>query len=110
MVNVINRENPSIVATGYLLVQVQDQTVQMVVMGCTISTMCKPTMEYQSVNPTTQVALFSVCNGDCSSLLSIKWNIYEGSLNSSSNIVQWTQFNSTTSKQNIWFFGEYLHD
>ncbi|CAF1672869.1 unnamed protein product, partial [Adineta ricciae] len=101
MVNMVNRENPSIYATGYLLVQVQDQTVQIIAMGCVVSTMCKPNMEYQSVNPTTQMALFSVCNGDCSSLLNVKWNIYEGSLNSSSNTIQWTQFNSTISKQNI---------
>ncbi|CAF1443700.1 unnamed protein product, partial [Adineta ricciae] len=105
MVNMVNRENPSIYATGYLLVKIQDQTVQIIDMGCVVSTMCKPNMEYQSVNPTTQVALFSVCNGDCSSLLNVKWNIYEGSLNSSSNTIQWTQFNSTLSKENIWFFG-----
>jgi hypothetical protein len=68
--------------------------------------MCMSNMEYQFVTPTTQVALFSICIDNCSSLLNITWNIYQGLLNSSSNIVQWTQFNSTISDQNIWFFGE----
>ncbi|UJR38826.1 hypothetical protein I4U23_031491 [Adineta vaga] len=105
MVIMINRENSSIQATGYLLVQVQDQTVHTVTVGCVISTMCMSNMEYQSVNPTTQVALFSICNDNCSSLSNITWNIYEGLLNSSSNIVKWTRFNSTIAKKNIWFFG-----
>jgi hypothetical protein len=74
--------------------------------SCVISTMCVPNMEYQLLNPTTQVALFSICIGNCSSLLNIKWNIQQGLLNSSSNVVQWTQFNTTISNQNAWFFGE----
>jgi hypothetical protein len=65
-------------------------------------------MEYQLVNPTTQIALFSYCIGNCSQLQNIIWNIYTGLLNSSSNLTQWTLFNSMITYENIWFFGKDL--
>ena len=70
-----------------------------------IWTLCVPNLEFQLVNPTTQVALFSVCNGNCTALQNITWNIYHGAINASSNFTQWTLFKQTTSRQNIWFFG-----
>ena len=63
-------------------------------------------MEYQFLNPTTQVALFSVCIGTCTSISNITWNVYQGAMNSSSSIVQWTLFNQINQYQNIWFFGK----
>ena len=66
--------------------------------------MCIPNLEFQLLNPTTQVALFSVCFENCSSLQNITWNIYQG-FNASLSTVQWTLFNQTRSYQNIWFFG-----
>ncbi|CAF4403383.1 unnamed protein product, partial [Adineta steineri] len=74
---------------------------------CVISILCVPNLEYQFVNPTTQVALFAICVGNCINLQSIKWNIYQGSDNStSSNSTQWTLFNNTILYENIWFFGK----
>jgi hypothetical protein len=70
--------------------------------------MCVPNLEFQLVNPTTQVALFSVCVGNCTTLQNIIWNIYQGTANSSSNFTEWTLFNQTNSYINIWFFGKYL--
>jgi hypothetical protein len=70
--------------------------------------MCTPNFEYQFVNPTTQVALFSNCVGNCSTLQNITWNIYYGAIDSSSNITTWTLFNQTTAYQDIWFFGKDL--
>jgi len=61
-------------------------------------------MESQLVNPTTQIALFSICIGNCTTIQNITWNIYQGSMNSSSNLTQWTLFNQMI-YQNIWFFG-----
>jgi hypothetical protein len=66
--------------------------------------MCSPNLEFQLLNPTTQVALFSICVGNCTTIQNITWNIYQGSMNSSSNITQWTLFNQII-YQNIWFFG-----
>jgi hypothetical protein len=63
--------------------------------------MCAPNAEYQFVNPTTQVALYSICHGDCRSLLYIEWHLYEGTINASTNIVQWKLFDTT-------FDAEYL--
>ncbi len=74
--------------------------------SCVISTMCLPDLELQLVNPTTQVSLFSLCSGSCSSINNITWNIYFGIMNSSSNFTQWTLFNKTNQYQNIWFFGK----
>jgi hypothetical protein len=68
--------------------------------------MCIPNMEYQYINPTTQVALFSACLNNCTTVENITWNIYQGSLNSSSNITQWTLFNQMNSYRDIWFFGK----
>lgn len=62
-------------------------------------------MEYQHVNPTTQVALFSVCSGVCQPINYITWTVYSGVMNSSSNIVQWTPFNQMSHYRDIWFFG-----
>ena len=48
--------------------------------------MCSPNLEYQYLNPTTQIALFSSCTGNCTEILHITWNIYQGSNTSSNNI------------------------
>ena len=68
--------------------------------------MCVSNMEFQLVNPTTQVALFALCLGNCTNIRNITWNIYQGLLNSSSNVTQWNLFNQMTAYQNIWFFGK----
>ncbi len=70
--------------------------------------MCVPNLEFQLVNPTTQVALFATCTGNCTTLQSIIWNIYQGSANSSSNVTQWILFNQMNAYENIWFFGKNL--
>jgi hypothetical protein len=70
--------------------------------------MCIPNIEYQYINPTTQVALFSICTGNCTTVQNVTWNIYQGSMNSTSNICQWTLFNQTNFYQNIWFFGKII--
>jgi hypothetical protein len=69
--------------------------------------MCVPNLEFQLVNPTTQVALFALCIGDCTIIQNITWNIYEGSMNSSSNVAEWVLFNQINQYQNIWFFGKF---
>ena len=71
--------------------------------------MCIPNVEYQYVNPTTQVALFSMCIDKCTTIQNITWNIYEGSMNSNSNISKWTLFDQTNSYRDIWFFGIVIH-
>jgi hypothetical protein len=64
--------------------------------------MCIPNAEYQLINPTTQIALFSHCLlKNCSSIENIKWNVYSGEMNSTLNITIWTLFNSTD-----WFYGQ----
>jgi hypothetical protein len=70
--------------------------------------MCIPNTEYQYVNPTTQVALFSTCISNCKTDQNITWNVYQGSNNSSTNTTQWTLFNQMSSYQDIWFFGKYI--
>jgi hypothetical protein len=69
--------------------------------------MCLSNIEFQLVNPTTQVALFAQCVGNCTTLQNITWNIYQGSINSSSNISQWILYNQINQYQNIWFFGKF---
>ena len=51
--------------------------------SCVISGMCNADAEYQVINPTTQVALFSFCLDNCSTIEDIIWNIYQGTKNDS---------------------------
>ena len=104
MVYMENRRNATLQATGYVLVRVDDSRPQLVAIACVISKMCIPNLEFQLVNPTTQVALFSECRGSCSSLMNITWNVYQG-LNGSLSTMQWTPFSQITQHENIWFFG-----
>lgn len=67
--------------------------------------MCIPNVEYQYVNPTTQVAMFSTCIGHCSTIENITWNIYQRSMNSNSSISKWTLFNQANACSDICFFG-----
>jgi hypothetical protein len=68
--------------------------------------MCVSKREFQYINQETQVALFSDCIGNCSSVLNIRWNIYQGSMNASSDTVEWTRFDQMTFYENVWFFGK----
>ena len=95
MSNILNSTQQ---ATGYVLVNIENTRPQMIAIGCVIVTLCSPNLEYQFVNPTTQVALFSLCLGNCSSIQKIVWNVYSGQANSS----LWILFNQT---QN-YFFGK----
>jgi len=61
-----------------------------------IITLCAPNLEYQFVNPTTQVALFSIAIGNYTRIENITWNVYFGERNSSANYSQWTLFNQQT--------------
>ena len=76
--------------------------------SCVVSRLCAPNMEYQFVNPTTQVALFSQCLPLCTAVNNITWTVYQGIMNASSNIVQWTPYSGMKQYENIWFFGNLL--
>jgi len=91
MVQMTNILNSTQQATGYVLVKIENTRPQMIAIGCVIVTLCSPNLEYQFVNPTTQVALFSLCIGNCSSIQKIVWNVYSGEANSS----LWILFNQT---------------
>ena len=67
--------------------------------------MCLPNLEFQRINPTTQVALFAICSEDCTRIQHIRWNIYYGDMNTSSNFTHWIQFNQTYFYENSYFFG-----
>ena len=105
MVSMANRRNASPPAKGYLHVRVDESLPYMVVVRCVISTLCTPNLEFQRINPTTQVALLSECPGNRSGLINITWNIYQG-VNGSSTTIEWTLSNQISQKENIWFFGK----
>ena len=104
MVEMSNRQNASQHATGYVLVKVEDTRPIMIAIGCVINTLCAPNSEYQFVNPTTQIALFSIPIGNYSRIENIIWNLYSGEINSTANYSQWILFNQIQF-ENIWFFG-----
>jgi hypothetical protein len=49
--------------------------------SCVISTMCSPIGRFYSVNPSTQLSLYSFCMGNCPTIENVSWNIYQGSMN-----------------------------
>lgn len=69
--------------------------------------MCSVNLEVQLVNPSTQVALFSLCIDECSKPTSITWNIYQGSLDVSTNIVKWSPFNRPNFNYDHLVFGKF---
>jgi len=72
---------------------------------CVIKSLCSPNVEFQKVNPTTQVALFSYCVNECPEEKKLTWNIYFGRINSTQNFTEWILFERMTKFENIWFFG-----
>ncbi|UJR19382.1 hypothetical protein I4U23_022512 [Adineta vaga] len=100
MVQMNNRRNSSIYAIGYVLVQIKDLQRPMIIIGCVISTLCSSNLEYQRINPTTQVALYSYCYGKCPLNEIIQWNIYYQSKNST----QWILFPEMNFYEKKWFF------
>jgi hypothetical protein len=57
--------------------------------------MCISNEEYQLINPTTQVSLFSYCVDNCSLNKTIQWNIYQGTMDLSTNLIEWTRLNQS---------------
>ena len=123
MVYLESKRNHSSQGTGYLLVRVEKTFPKMIAIGysrtvtrcsfhsrlfsCVITSLCIPNLEFQLINPTTQVSLFALCTGNCSIRRNITWNIYHGVMNSSGhNLTHWTLFNQMNLYQNIWFFGK----
>jgi len=70
-----------------------------------IKSLCSPNVEFQKVNPTTQIALFSFCVNECPQEKKLIWNIYFGRINSTQNFTKWILFDQMTNFENIWFFG-----
>ncbi|CAF1275359.1 unnamed protein product, partial [Adineta ricciae] len=91
LVNMVHHENSHVQANGYVSVNVENVKLPMIAVACVIQTMCSASLQYQYINPTTQIALFSVCVGNCTLLTNIAWNIYQGSINFSTNIVTWVR-------------------
>ncbi len=59
--------------------------------------MCPLNNQFYYINRNIQLSLFTLCFGDCSSIESISWNIYQGSIN-------WTLFTPMTTS---WFYGKF---
>ncbi|CAM4770288.1 unnamed protein product [Rotaria magnacalcarata] len=102
VVHMVNCRDLTFRVKGFLMVKVVKTSSPKVAIACVISTMCSFNGEYQHINPSTQVALFSVCLDNCTSIKNIKWNIYKGLMNLSTDIVKWTQMNNS---QDSFFFG-----
>jgi hypothetical protein len=109
MVSMQHRRNITPPATGFVLIHVQDTSTPLIFIGCVISTLCVAQLEYQRINPTTQVALFSVCSGNCHTLLNITWKVYQGSRNGSSSVTHWTDTHLVSLYPNRWFFGKFSY-
>lgn len=68
--------------------------------------MCAPGQEFQAINPSTQVALFSECMGACESLESVSWVVYHGMNDSTTGEMRWDPLKHPKPPQTLPFFGE----
>lgn len=102
MVLLENHQNSSIQAKGYLIVSiVDDDYLPLISISCTIARLCAHNNEYQTLNPTNQLSLYSICVDDCIDFETIQWTIYyQNPLNST-----WILLNNTNLYDNIYFFG-----
>ncbi|CAF1525116.1 unnamed protein product, partial [Adineta ricciae] len=105
MVTMTYRSSSSITLTGYALVRIEDIYPYKILLGCVISTLCGPNVQFQVINPTTQVALFSTCAVNCTTIESITWTVYAGEMDLTTNVVVWALFDSTNAIDDSWFFG-----
>ncbi|CAF4464255.1 unnamed protein product [Rotaria socialis] len=97
--------NASQQATGYVFVRVVDSGPYMVIIGCVITTMCSPNLEFQYINPSTQVSLYSQPANESLTPNSIKWTVHQGFMNKSSDGENRTQFKEIANYPDNWFFG-----
>jgi len=74
---------------------------------CVIKSLCSPNVEFQKVNPTTQIALFSFCVNECPEEKKLIWNIYFGRINSTQNFTKWILFDQMTNFENICSFSKW---
>ncbi|CAF0742236.1 unnamed protein product [Didymodactylos carnosus] len=103
-----NIYNSDLQYSGYLLVQSQDINSVQVSISCIIK-MCEPNVEYQRINPTTQVILTSTCVDGCSIAEDIKisWSVYQGFVTDYPNTdVKWVLYSNMTQYLETWFYGE----
>lgn len=68
--------------------------------------MCSFNQEYQFINPSTQVALFSVSEDPCLLPCIIEWTTYTGSLSPISGDVIWNVFIAPNLSDSIHFYGK----
>ena len=66
--------------------------------------------EFQLLNPSNQLALFSTCIENCSPILKTTWIIYQGLMNSSLSIIEWSVFNQAIIDRNDWLFGKCVYE
>lgn len=77
--------------------------------SCVITTMCAFDQEYQFINPSTQVALYSVSDEPCLPPCSIEWTTYAGTVHSITQEVIWNVHSAMSSAGKIHFYGEIHH-
>ncbi|CAF3408601.1 unnamed protein product [Rotaria socialis] len=67
--------------------------------------MCSPNLEFQYINPSTQVSLYSQPANESLTPNSIKWTVHQGFMNKSSDGENRTQFKEIANYPDNWFFG-----
>ena len=99
-----NRANPSLEFIGYSLIRIVDESIPLITIGCVISTMCQVHLQYQLLNPTTQLALFAVCHENCLDVDHVTWKIYQRGNEENSS---WILFDQLVTYENRWLFGRH---
>ena len=119
--DLVNRQDPSRLYTGYLTVEVQQSDSFPLSFGyapfishashhhrssrCVLPELCPSLNAYLLINSDTQAAFTSVGSQNLSSNSSIQWHVYSGRMNSS---IEWTELENTTQYFDRWFFGRLM--
>ena len=116
--DLVSRQDPSRLYTGYLTVEVQMMDSIEVSVGwvsssphahcharcsrCVLPELCPSVDAYRLINSDTQAAFTSFSSRNLSSNYSTGWKVYAGRMNS---WVEWTLLENTTEYIGRWFFG-----
>lgn len=70
--------------------------------------MCIPKRGFQYINPNAQLDLTAFSLNQSTWAADVIWNVYQGSMNSSSDKHNWTIFDQMNQYRDTWFFGELI--
>lgn len=94
MVQLTHIKDPTLHSIAYSFVHIETNP-SFIIISCIVSTMCSSKSRLIYINSNTQLGFYSLCLGTCSSIIQMKWNIYQGNINRSTGFIDWILIDSS---------------